>query len=141
MTEVISSFNPITQDIIGSVPTTPIESISGVLKKSTLAQGRWRNLRISERSKILTRARKVLVKRSEEFITLISEETGKPYWDSFLEVVTVSEHLKYVCSHAPFILSKEDRSSGIFLHKKSYVQYSPIGLIGGLAHFTRTVYF
>ncbi len=130
MTEVISSLNPITQDIVGSVPKTPIESISDVLKKSTLAQDQWRKLRISERSKILTRARKNLVKRSEEFITLISEETGKPHWDSFLEVVTVAEHLKYICSHAPFILSKENRSAGIFLHKKAYIQYSPHGTVG-----------
>ena len=130
MSELIISINPINKQIVGKVSITQPKTVDDILQKSATAQTEWGKLRVSERSKILTKARRILVKKSEEIIRLISDETGKPYWDSFMEVMTVAEHLKYVCKEAPFILSKEHRSSSIFLHKKSYVQYVPYGTVG-----------
>ena len=101
-----------------------------ILKGSVSAQKKWQQLRVKERADILKRVQKQLVKKSEELIFLISEETGKPFWDSFIEVMTAVEHLKYMCSHAPLILSQEKRSPGIFLHKKAYVRYFPHGTAG-----------
>ena len=93
-----------------------------ILKGSVSAQKKWQQLRVKERADILKQVQKQLVKKSEELISLISEETGKPFWDSFIEVMTAVEHLKYMCSHAPLILSQEKRSPGIFLHKKVYIE-------------------
>ena len=101
-----------------------------ILKGSVSAQKKWQQLRVKERADILKQVQKQLVKKSEELISLISEETGKPFWDSFIEVMTAVEHLKYMCSHAPLILSQEKRSPGIFLHKKAYVRYFPHGTAG-----------
>ena len=119
MTEVISSFNPNTQDVVGTVSITPIESISDILQKSVSAQKKWGQYWVKERAGILKQVRKQLVKKSDELISLISEETGKPFWDSFLETMTVAELLKYMCGQAPYILSKEKRSPGIFIHKRT----------------------
>ena len=130
MTEVISSFNPNTQDVVGAVPITPIESISDILQKSVSAQKKWQQLRVKERAGILKQVRKQLVKKSDELVSLISEETGKPFWDSFIEVMTAVEHLKYMCNHAPLILSQEKRSPGIFIHKRAYIRYFPHGTAG-----------
>ncbi|MDP7580952.1 MAG: aldehyde dehydrogenase family protein, partial [Nitrospinota bacterium] len=130
MTEVISSFNPNTQDVVGAVPITPIESISDILQKSVSAQKKWQQLRVKERAEILKQVRKQLVKNSDELVSLISEETGKPFWDSFIEVMTAVEHLKYMCNHAPLILSQEKRSPGIFIHKRTYIRYFPHGTAG-----------
>jgi len=44
--------------------------------------------------------------------------------------MTAVEHLKYMCSHAPLILSQEKRSPGIFIHKRAYIRYFPHGTAG-----------
>ena len=112
------------------VHKTSPDKFDKILKGSVSAQKKWQQLRVKERADILKRVQKQLVKKSEELISLISEETGKPFWDSFIEVMTAVEHLKYMCSHAPLILSQEKRSPGIFLHKKAYVRYFPHGTAG-----------
>lgn len=130
MTDKIISLNPATQESAGSVPVTTQKRFDTVLEQSVSAQKKWQGLRVAERAWILTKVRKEMVKRSDELINIISKETGKPHWDSFLEVMTVAEHMKYMCSQAPFILSEEKRPSGLFIHKKSYVHYFPHGTAG-----------
>ena len=130
MADKLSSRNPITQEIVGTVPLTTDEELKFILERSKRGQKRWSNLNVVDRVGKLEKIRKELVKRSDEFISIISNETGKPHWDSFVEVMTVAEHLKYMCRHASFILSKEKRSTGIFLHKRGYVQYFPHGTAG-----------
>lgn len=130
MTDKLLSYNPITQKIVGTVPLTTDEELKHILERSKRGKKRWSSLRVSDRAEILNGIRKELVKRSDEFISTISDETGKPHWDSFVEVMTVAEHLKYMCRQAPVILSKQKRSTGILLHKRGYVQYFPHGTAG-----------
>ena len=130
MTDTIISTNPLTQTEVGTVYKTNPSMLDNILKESVSAQKKWRRLRVKERAWILKQVRKQLVKKSDELITLISEETGKPFWDSFIEVMTAAEHLKYMCSHAPLVLSQEKRSPGIFIHKRAYVRYFPHGTAG-----------
>mgnify|MGYP003760311147 FL=1 len=108
---------------VGKVYKTSPSMLDNILKESVSVQKKWRRLRVKERALILKEVRKQLVKKSDELISLISEETGKPFWDSFIEVMTAAEHLKYMCSHAPLVLSQEKRSPGIFIHKKTYIRY------------------
>ena len=66
----------------------------------------------------------------DELSELIASETGKTNWEGFLEVFTAVEHLRYVSRHGLEYLRTEHRSSGIFLHKKCYVNYVPHGVVG-----------
>ena len=130
MTDTIISTNPLTQTPVGTVYKTDPSTLDKILKGSVSAQKKWRQLRVKERAYILKQVRKQLVKKSDQLIALISEETGKPLWDSFIEVMTAAEHLKYMCSNAPLVLSQEKRSPGIFIHKRAYVRYFPHGTAG-----------
>jgi len=130
MTDKLLSYNPITQEVVGAVPLTSDDELKDVLERSKKGEKIWGTLSVSERAEILNGIRKDLVKRSDEFISTISNETGKPYWDSFVEVMTVAEHLKYMCRHAPVILSRQKRPTGILVHKRGYVQYFPHGTAG-----------
>ena len=130
MTNRIISINPATQEVVGTVRVTKQDKFNKILERSILSQQKWQELSVAKRAGILRQVRKQLVKKSDELISIISEETGKPFWDSFLETMTVAEHLKYMCSQAPYILSKEKRSPGIFIHKRTYLRYFPHGTAG-----------
>ncbi|MDP7036890.1 MAG: aldehyde dehydrogenase family protein [Candidatus Marinimicrobia bacterium] len=130
MVDKINSINPVSGQKIGSVPITTPAELKHILEKSSDVKGHWGKLKILERASLLKKTQKALIKRTQEFVEIISKETGKPYWDSFLEVMTVAEHLKYMCRHAPFLLAKEKRSTGIFVHKKAHIQYFPYGTAG-----------
>ena len=71
MSELIISINPINKQVVGKVSITQPKTVDDILQKSATAQIEWGKLRVSERSKILTKARRILVKKSEEIIRLI----------------------------------------------------------------------
>ena len=76
MTDKLLSYNPITQEVVGAVPLTSDDELKDVLKRSKKGEKIWSTLSVSERAEILNGIRKDLVKRSDEFISTISYETG-----------------------------------------------------------------
>ncbi len=124
------SINPATKKTIGSVQTNPVNQLPPVFERAQKATVSWSSTRLTQRSQTLRLVRKKLVAHMDELSELIASETGKTHWEGFLEVFTTVEHLRHISRHGPEYLRTEHRSSGIFLHKKCYVNYVPHGVVG-----------
>ena len=124
------SINPATKKTIGSVQVSPVNQLPPVFERAQKATVAWSNMRLTQRSQTLRLVRKKLVAHMNELSELIASETGKTNWEGFLEVFTTVEHLRHISRHGPEYLRTECRSSGIFLHKKCYVNYVPHGVVG-----------
>ena len=124
------SINPATKKTIGSVQASPINQLPPVFERAKKATASWSNMRLTQRSQIFRLVRKKLVAHMDELSELIASETGKTNWEGFLEVFTTVEHLRHISRSGPEYLRTEHRSSGIFLHKKCYVNYIPHGVVG-----------
>ncbi len=85
MTELTST-NPATGEVVGTVPVTPTDTISEVFQRSSDAQGPWSSLSLDERIDILKRTIPVLEDRAKEIGTLITAEMGKPLAEGIGEV-------------------------------------------------------
>jgi acyl-CoA reductase-like NAD-dependent aldehyde dehydrogenase len=130
MVQAIQKFNPSTGEYLWDVPVMSEVQIEEEVGKTKKAQALWAQKSLEERAKILTVFRKRLVKRMDEFIEIISLETGKTRMDAAIEIFMTSNHLKYLCSRGIKYLKTERRSVGLFKIKKAYVNYLPYGIVG-----------
>ncbi|MDP6158066.1 MAG: aldehyde dehydrogenase family protein [Phycisphaerales bacterium] len=85
MTELTST-NPATGEVVGTVPVTPIDTIDEMFQRSHAAQGPWSSLSLDERIDILKRVIPVLGGHAEEIGALITAEMGKPLAEGIGEV-------------------------------------------------------
>lgn len=130
MERIIKKYNPSTGGFLWDIPIMSKEQIEEETAKAIKAQVIWGSKSLGERAKILTVFRKKLVKRMDEFIEIISLETGKTRMDAAIEIFMASNHLKHLCTHGIKYLKTERRSVGLFKIKKAYVNYIPYGIVG-----------
>ena len=76
--ESLSSIDPATGEIVGTVEMTPVESIPRLVEAAASAQRAWGRLTPSERAELLVAAEPGLRARVEELGTLATREMGKP---------------------------------------------------------------
>jgi len=126
----IISLNPATKEPVGSVKTTSLELLETTFDRAREGAKEWASLRLTQRSRKIRLARKMLVAHMDELSKLIAAETGKTNWDGFIEVFTLAEHMRHVSRHGPQHLRTEVRSPGLFQNKKCYVNYVPHGVVG-----------
>lgn len=128
-TDQLSSYNPATGEIVGSVPTTPPSEIKGIVARSASAQIAWRNLSAEERADIIRPAGQVLQNRAEELGKLLTREQGKPLGDGIGEVRGCGERLSEEVNEIaeavkPTILKDESVTSS--------VRYDPLGVCAAI---------
>lgn len=130
MVQAIQKFNPSNGEYMWDVPVMSEVQIEEEIAKTKNAQASWALKSLKERAKLLTVFRKKLVRRMDEFIDIISLETGKTRMDAAIEIFMTSNHLKYLCTKGIKYLKTERRSVGLFKIKKAYVNYLPYGIVG-----------
>lgn len=82
----LESINPATQEIVGSVPVTPVSEIPAIVARASAAQRDWARLSASARADVLRPAGQALQDRAEELGELLTREQGKPLADGIGEV-------------------------------------------------------
>ena len=128
--ETLDSFNPITGEVIGTVPTTSDSELEAQLSTIKEALPDWQSKRLKERSSALRAVRKTLIARMDEIMDLIRQESGKTEFDGIVEVMTTAEIMRFVEKEGPLALASQRRSPGFLLHKRARVEYRPHGIVG-----------
>ncbi len=76
--ERLSSLDPATGEVVGTVEMTPVEAIPTLVAEAATAQRSWGRLTPTARAEILATAEPRLRERIEELGTLVTREMGKP---------------------------------------------------------------
>lgn len=122
--------NPVTGEIIGSIPITPPEEVAAVIARARVAQRTWGALSVRERGALLRRWADLLWENQEEGMQIIRRETGKPDSGAFLELMALDGVVNYYYHEAPKILKpKARRTLFPFVHFAK-VFYKPHGVVG-----------
>ncbi len=92
------TFNPTSGAFLEEYPFATAADISRSLEGLQMGFQRWKELSFSERQKTLRPAVGLFNQHKEELAKSITEEMGKPYFQSLAEIDKALQSLEYMCS-------------------------------------------
>src|SRR5438445_3128936 len=129
----IVSRDPATAEEVGRVPLTMPEEVARAVDRARAAQTHWAAKSFRERSRVVMKARKLVLKELEEIALLISRETGKPAAEAIAMELTPSlDLMQYFARKTESLLQRERINIGLYglMGRTSYVTYKPVGVVG-----------
>ena len=126
----MNSTNPATLETIGKFSLASSTHCRQAIQAAKAAFPVWKDLTVTDRKKIYSRAKSILVQRSQEVAETITLEKGSPLTESLaLEVFSSLEMLDYYTRKARKTLKPKKAKHHVFLfyHKKSVFQFQPLG--------------
>lgn len=127
------SINPNNGSTIGEVDKTNLSHVEKIVQFAKDAQINWSQTRIEKRIKILKNAKNILYDKREEIANLITNENGKPKFESYsTEIIpTLSLFNYYIKKSRKFLKPHYERIKlPVMMHKKSWIEYNPYGVVG-----------
>jgi len=126
----ITSINPATLDPLGDACLATEEHCLAAVESAKKAFASWRETSVESKQELFKNAKKILLQKSAEIATLITEEHGSPLPESLsMEVWSAAEALDYYAHCTDKNLSPKKMRSrvALFLHKSSAFQFAPLG--------------
>jgi acyl-CoA reductase-like NAD-dependent aldehyde dehydrogenase len=110
---------------------SPEAQVRDAVRRAREAQGAWGALSVAERSRYMRGVRRALVRRMDEVIATIREETGKPEIEALgHEVMVVAGLMRTYERRAPQLLRPRRVGTGIpMATKRGTKLYEPYGVI------------
>lgn len=132
MGQQFSSVNPATEQEIWKGNEATAKEINDAIEAAKTALIEWKNFPITTRIKYLENFREILSSKKNDFAKAISEETGKPLWDSYSEVAAminkVAISVEAYNMRCPELLNQQS-------HALSITRYRPHGILAVLGPF------
>jgi succinate-semialdehyde dehydrogenase/glutarate-semialdehyde dehydrogenase len=126
----ITSLNPATLDPLGEAYLATEDHCQAAVAAAKNAFTFWKESSADAKRQVFKNAKKLLLQKSEEIATLITEEHGSPLPESLsMEVWSATEALDYYAHCAEKNLSPKRMRSrvALFLHKSNAFHFSPLG--------------
>ena len=128
-TTELSSVNPATGEVVGTVPITPVAAIPEIVGRARIAQAAWGAMTIDERAAMIRPIGEQLKAQATRIGTLLTEEMGKPLAEGIGEVnYTASgweeEVDEIVEALSPQVIEDKDRLTNLY--------YDPLGVCGAI---------
>lgn len=120
------SVNPYTGETIATYQENTEEEINEKLLRADEAFQSWRDLSITERSRLMRTAADVLTANTERYAKTITEEMGKPFTEAKNEIEKCSWVCEYYADSAESFLADEIIETDA---SESFVSYDPLGCI------------
>jgi acyl-CoA reductase-like NAD-dependent aldehyde dehydrogenase len=131
--EEVVSYNPATNEALGSVPLMRGEDVVRAVKAARAAQKSWAALSFNERGRIILRARAIVLKELEEIASLIHNESGKPEAEAIsMELVPTLDLMQFFARRTRKLLKPERIGIGQYglMGRSSKIVYKPLGVVG-----------
>jgi acyl-CoA reductase-like NAD-dependent aldehyde dehydrogenase len=123
--------SPVDGTVLGTVPVTPPAEVHEEIARAHRAQERWAALSVKERGRRLRRWRDVIVEHTDELTELISRENGKTRQEALVsEILPFSDMVSQFTRRGEKILSPRKIDMHLIKHKRSYLHYTPRGVVG-----------
>jgi acyl-CoA reductase-like NAD-dependent aldehyde dehydrogenase len=128
---ILVAYNATTGKAIGELPIASEAAVRDAVAKARAAQVAWGRLSFKERGIYLLRFRDVMLKRSDDIARLISQEVGKPRIEGLLnEIMAAADFINYYVKNAEKMLADEPVPLHLLKHRRSYIHYAPLGVVG-----------
>lgn len=129
--EVLVAYNATTGKPIGELPVSDEAAVREKVALARDAQPGWAAHSFKQRGAYLHRFRDVMLKRSGDIARLISREVGKPQVEGLMtEIMGAADIINYYVKNAEKMLADEPVPLHLLKHRKSYLHYTPLGVIG-----------
>lgn len=127
----LESRNPATSALLAQIPIPPLDEVATRVARARAAQSNWGTLPVALRARQVKKFRDEMARRVDEICSSISQETGKPKLEAMLmEAFVVLDSATYFIKRAHKILARQTISLHLLKHSKSYLHYSPRGVVG-----------
>ena len=131
---VIECFDPGNGKHLGRQKATSTRGVHEAVAKARESQEVWKRTSFSQRRAVLTRMLDHVLDHIDELCRVTSRDAGKTLENSALgEIWPVCEKLRWTLKNGKKYLRPERVSSGLLLHKKAFIEYHPLGVVGIIA--------
>ncbi|CAK7326354.1 unnamed protein product [Dovyalis caffra] len=130
----VQCYEPATMKYLGYLPALSPSEVHDRVAQARKAQKIWAKSSFKQRRQFLRILLKYIIEHQELICEVSSRDTGKTMVDASLgEIMTTCEKITWLLSEGEKWLKPEYRSSGrAMLHKKSRVEFYPLGVIGAI---------
>ncbi|WP_347275048.1 NAD-dependent succinate-semialdehyde dehydrogenase [Candidatus Kuenenia sp.] len=122
----IKSINPYTEELLEEFELLTENQLHVEIKKSREAFLKWRNVEISEKTKLVQNLAMELRKEQRRYAATITREMGKSITESMAEVEKCAKLCEYYAENAEAFLKTEYIQTG---EKQCYVTFEPLGIV------------
>ena len=132
-TDETISYNPATGAEVGRVSVTSAEDVTAAVERARIAQRAWKRTSFAERSRLVMKAREVILADIDGIAHLISQESGKPFGEAIsMEISPVLDLMQYFARNAEKLLRPAKIGIGLYalLGRTSKIVYHPLGVVG-----------
>ncbi len=128
--ERLSSYNPATGDVIGSVPIMTPAEVDAAVARARAAANVWATRSFAAREEELVAFRKALAESVDDLASIIHRENGKPELEAYTEVMMSLGHVQHAAARAEKAMAPRKVSSGMLANFRATVSYHPLGVVG-----------
>jgi acyl-CoA reductase-like NAD-dependent aldehyde dehydrogenase len=126
----VTIVNPTTGKKIYDLPQLSVSQVAKAVADARLAQPAFAAMPVKARAAALFALHDLILKNQDQLMDLLQLETGKARAHAFEEVAGSLGSTRYFAKIAPKVLKKQITNSGVPFVTRSYVTYSPVGVVG-----------
>jgi len=128
--ERLSSYNPATGELIGSVPIFSAADVDAAVARARVAAQTWSTRTFAARTEELVAFRKALAAAADDLAALMHRENGKPELEALVEVMMSLGHVQHATAIASQAMATRKVSAGMLANFRATISYHPLGVIG-----------
>ncbi|HEY6034422.1 MAG TPA: aldehyde dehydrogenase family protein [Kofleriaceae bacterium] len=127
--ERLSSYNPATGDLLGSVPIYSAAEVEAAVARARVASETWSTRTFAARNEELDAFRHALAAAADKIADILHRENGKPELEALTEVMMSLGHLKHAVSRAEAAMAPKKVSAGLLANFRATISYAPLGVV------------
>ena len=128
--ERLSSYNPATGDLVGTVPIHTAADVDAAVARARVAAQTWSTRTFAARTEELVAFRKALAAAADDIARVLHEENGKPELEAYVEVMMALGHVQHATAIAEKAMAPRKVSAGMLANFRATISYHPLGVIG-----------
>lgn len=127
---IIRVLRPTDGSLVGELAVTPAAEVPKKVARARSVQEGWGSLEPKDRERRLRGLLKAIGARAREIEDTIIAETGKPRTEALLEIITVTDLIRFYLANATDFFKPRKVFPGWILWKEALILREPMGVIG-----------
>ena len=128
--ERLSSYNPATGELIGTVPIFSAAEVDAAVARARVAAQTWSTRTFRAREEELVAFRKAIAAAADDLAALLHQENGKPELEALVEVMMALGHVQHATAIAEKAMAPRKVSAGMLANFRATISYHPLGVVG-----------
>jgi aldehyde dehydrogenase (NAD+) len=126
-----ASLDVATGETIAEFPSMDSGAVAARIADCRVAGRIWHGMGFAQRRRCLLAWAADIVAHSDDFVSLIHRESGKPADDAYLELVIAVEHIRWAARNAQRILRRRRViPTALMANYSAVIDFEPFGVIG-----------